>query len=143
MRNQIKVSFDYLYPGQTENITEVEVDGEQLLMHYSPELDYILLQLKQGLTDRIPLGPKVRNHPLHEGRVTIIGYPKRREQLEETCVVVQHYLWRHKLLERYRVHRPPERGFDEGLHMCKEEIMSPKYDKRLPYDTWCQWFSSV
>ena len=135
--NPIKVFFDYLNMGQTENIVEVEVDETQypIPKFSSEQLDYVFPELNRNLTDRCPPGPFVRNGSVHEGLVTVIGYPQNRELLEETCVIVKHYLWRHKLLERLRVNRPPVAWIDPCLHMCKTDIMSEKYENRLPYDT--------
>ena len=137
--NKIKVTFDYLRDDESTNQVWVEVDEERFRRTTisSPKLDYITLALKnhETLADRQPLGPFVRRSVPRDGLVTIIGHPKGRPKLEETCVVVPHHLWRSELQKRYQSGRHPPPGFDVGLHMCKKEIMSTNYDHRLPYDT--------
>ena len=137
--NKIKVSFDYLDDNESANQVFVEVDEERFRQTtiVSPKLDYIILALKnhETLADRQPLGPLVRRSVPRDGLVTIIGHPQGRPKLEETCVVVPHYLWRSELQKRCQSTTPPPSGFDVGLHMCKKDIMSNNYDHRLPYDT--------
>ena len=137
LNNSIKVFFHCWNVDQIENIVEVEVDVTRCPTprFSSQQLDYIFLELNRNLTDHTPLGPVVRNRAVHEGLVTVIGYPQKRELLEETCVIVKHYLWRHKLLERLRIKQPPATWIDPCLHMCKANIMSEKYKNMLPYDT--------
>ena len=86
----ITVRFDYLYPEQTEHIVTVEVDEAQDTTLENPLLDYKFFRLKQseGLTDRVLLGPIVRNWQLSDGRVVILGHPECKEMQEEVCVVV-------------------------------------------------------
>ena len=128
------VSFDSLMGGEAENNTPVEVDFSNP-KYSSHGLDYVFLELKVNQMSRVPLGNFVRNHALHDGLVTIIGYPEGREELEETCVVLQPYLWHHHLQERARRSRPTVPGFDPCLLSCKAQVMSEEYQERVPYDT--------
>ncbi|CAB3986669.1 FAM111A, partial [Paramuricea clavata] len=127
----ITVRFDYLYSGQTEHIVTVEVDEEQDSQLESPQLDYKFLRLKENddLKGRVQLGTIVRNRPLNEGRIIIVGYPGGDEMHEETCVVVRAHSWRDKLQERQEIHA--------GVHISKAEMVEKTniYEKCLPYDT--------
>ena len=134
MQNKVTVSFDYVMGGEAEDNTSVEVDFSTP-KYSSHGLDYVFLPLKVNQMSRVPLGLFVRNHALHDCLVTIIGYPEGREKLEETCVVLQEYLWRHHLQERARRSRPTVRGFDPCLLSCRAQVMSEEYQERVPYDT--------
>ena len=128
----ITVTFDYFYPGQTEQVVTVEVDEEKDPQLESPLLDYKFLRLKENerLRDRVPLGQVVRNRQLHEGLVIIVGHhPAGSQMHEETCVVVSSHSWREKLQERHVI--------CAGVHMTSAETqeVNESYEKRLPYDT--------
>ena len=128
----ITVTFDYFYPGQTEQVLTVEVDEEGDPQLESPLLDYKFLRLKEneGLRDRVPLGRVVRNRQLHEGLVIIVGHhPVGSQMHEETCVVVSTHSWREKLQERHAI--------CAGVHMTGAETqqVNERYQQRFPYDT--------
>ena len=69
----INVLFDYLYHDKTKIVT-VEIDEEQDATLENPYLDYKFFHLKknESLKGREPLGPKVRNWQLSDGRVVIL-----------------------------------------------------------------------
>ncbi len=128
----ITVTFDYFYPGQTEQVLTVEVDEEGDPQLESPHLDYKFLRLKEneGLRNRVHLGSVVRNRQLHEGLVIIVGHhPVGSQMHEETCVVVSTHSWREKLQERHAI--------CAGVHMTSAETqeVNDSYQERLPYDT--------
>ena len=128
----ITVTFDYFYPGQTEQVVTVEVDEERDPQLESPHLDYKFLRLKENesLRDRVRLGSVVRSRQLHEGLVIIVGHhPVGSEMHEETCAVVSSHSWREKLQERHAV--------CAGVHMTSAESqeVNARYQERLPYDT--------
>ncbi|CAB3982350.1 Tetratricopeptide repeat 28 [Paramuricea clavata] len=127
----ITVRFDYLYPEQTEHIVTVEVDEGHHTTLENPSLDYKFLRLKQseGLTDRVPLGPMVRNWQLSDGRVVILGHPECKEMQEEVCVVVGYDAWLDRLNERYKQ--------CSGVHMTNSHLLwnDTKYQDHLPYET--------
>ena len=128
----ITVTFDYFYPGETEQGVTVEVDEQRDPQLESPHLDYKFLRLKEneGLRDRVHLGSVVRNRQLHEGLVIIVGHhPVGSEMHEETCVVVSSHSWREKLQERHAI--------CAGVHMTSAESqeVNVRYQERLAYDT--------
>ena len=126
----ITVSFDYLYSGGREHVVTVGIDEERDPQLESSHLDYKFLRLKESesLRNRVRLGPIVRNRPLHEGRIIIVGYPVGDVMHDETCVVVSNHSWREKLQQRH--------ARCAGVHMTRLEIESTKkYAKSLPYDT--------
>ncbi|CAB4007915.1 tetratricopeptide repeat, partial [Paramuricea clavata] len=127
----ITVTFDYLHPGQREHVVTVEVDEERDPQLESCRLDYKFLRLKENecLGGRVPLGPIVRSGQLQEGLVTIVGHPAGSEMHVETCVVVQCWSWREKLVQRHEVYA--------GLHMTNAELLdsTERYKGCLPHDT--------
>ncbi|CAB4035926.1 Hypothetical predicted protein, partial [Paramuricea clavata] len=127
----ITVRFDYLLPEPTGHIVSVEVDEAQYTTLENPLLDYKFFCLKQseGLTDRVPLGPMVRNWQLSDGRVVILGHPEGKELHEEVSVVVGYDAWLDRLNERYKQF--------SGVHMTNSQLLwnDTKYQDHLPYDT--------
>ncbi|CAB3979354.1 Hypothetical predicted protein [Paramuricea clavata] len=127
----ITVSFDYLCSEQREHVLTVEVDEERNPQLENSHLDYKFLRLKENesLRNRVPLGPIVRNRPLREGRIIIVGYPGGDEMHDETCVVVSSHSWREKLQQRHEL--------CAGVHITRFEIeqSTKRYAKCLPYDT--------
>ncbi len=128
----ITVTFDYYYPGQTEQVVNVEVDEEADPQLESPHLDYKFLRLNENesLRDRVRLGPVVRNRQLHDGVVIIVGHHPVGSQMHgETCVVVSTHSWCEKLQERHAI--------CAGVHMTRAESrkVNEGYQERLPYDT--------
>ena len=126
----ITVRFDYLYPEQTEHNT-VEVDEAQDTTLENPFLDYKLFRLKEseGLTDRVPLGPMVRNWQLSDGRVVILGHPDCKEMQEEVSVVVGDDTWLDTMNKRHKQF--------SGVHMTNLKLLCNdiKYRDCLAYDT--------
>ncbi|CAB4020574.1 tetratricopeptide repeat 28-like [Paramuricea clavata] len=126
----ITVRFDYLYPEQKEHNT-VEVDEAKDTTLENPLLDYKLFRLKQseGLTDRVPLGPMVRNWQLSDGRVVILGHPEGKEMQEEVCVVVGCNARLDTMNKRHKQ--------CSGVHMTNLQLMCNDiiYQDFLPYDT--------
>ena len=125
----IEVSFDYFYTGQPEHIHTIEVDEDSDPEIENFRLDYKFLRLKenQALEDRDSLGQFVRNRSLDDGLVIIIGHPKGKKMLEETCVVIRKFLWRTQAQRRQ---------ISAGLHMTNDNLLN-KFEKQgcLPYDT--------
>ena len=127
----ITVSFDYLRPGQNEQIVTVKVDEERDPQVESAQLDYKFLRLEEdeGLKNRVPLGPIVRNRQ-SQGLVVIVGHPAGAVMHQETCVVVGDQPWRGKLEQRYRQ--------TQGMHMTNERLLQVnRYEEQrcLAYDT--------
>ncbi len=85
----ITVTFDFFYPGQTEHVVTVEVDEEHDPQLESPHLNYKFLRLKEkdGLRNRVRLGPIVRCRSVQEGQVIIYGHPVEKEMQEDICIV--------------------------------------------------------
>ena len=127
----IIIIFDYLDRKQKENVLNVEVDEEQHPKLENPYLDYKLFYLKQneGLRDRVPLGPMVRNWQLCDGRVVIIGHPNGDELQDEVCIVVGYS----NMLERIR----DRCEWCTGVHMTNSQLLygMEDYQGCLSYDT--------
>jgi V8-like Glu-specific endopeptidase len=128
----ITVSFDYLYPEQTEHVLTVEVDEERDPQLENPYLDYKFLRLKQNenLNDRVSLGPIVRNWQLSDGRVIILGHPVGKEMQEEVCVVVGYRAMHETLRKRHELFT--------GVHMTNAAHLlhgTGVNQSLLPYDT--------
>lgn len=133
---KVKVSFNHMWPNQTLNLGEVEVDMKDIRAQCQDEsLDYIFLGLKNkggqpGLSGKISLVDK--NNFTNEV-VTIIGHPDGREKLiDPDCRIISQHTWRPKLLERIQKRQPFEFN---PLFTCKEAIMSDKYKQKIAYDT--------
>ena len=134
----ITVKFDYLHPGQGE---QVEVDEERDPQLESFPFDYKVLRLKEdeGLRGREPLGPIVRSRTLQEGLVIIVGHPAGKEMHEETCVVVRSHSWRQKLQDRQDFKHSQMNS--TRVHMTNNDLLrnsqSRKFQEQgcLPYDT--------
>ena len=125
----ITVSFDYLHPGQKEQIVTVKVDEERDPQVESAQLDYKFLRLEEdeGLTNRVRLGSIVRNRS-SQGLVVIVGHPAGAEMHLEACVVVGDQ--RGKLEQRH--------VRTQGMHMTNECLLQVnKYEEQgcLAYDT--------
>ncbi|CAB4032037.1 Hypothetical predicted protein [Paramuricea clavata] len=137
----ITVKFDYLHPGQGQ---QVEVNEERDPQLESFRFDYKVLRLKEdeGLRGREPLGPLVRSCPLQEGLVIIVGHPAGKEMHQETCVVVRNHSWRQKLQDR-KDFKHSQMNNDEnstGVHLTNNDLLrsqSHKFQEQgcLPYDT--------
>ena len=126
----INVLFDYLYHDKTKIVT-VEVDEEQDATLGNPYLDYKFFHLKQNerLKCREPLGPKVRNWQLSDGRVVILGHPEGKEMQEEVCVVVGYRAMQETLRKRHEQ--------CNGVHMTNSELLhkTENFQSSLSYDT--------
>ena len=122
--------FDYLRPKTTKYIV-AEVDEERDAELENPYLDYKFFHLKKNelLKDREPLGPKVRNWKLSEGRVVILGHPEGKEMQEEVCVVVGYRAMNKRIRARYEHFK--------GVHMTNSELLhnTEDYQGSLSYDT--------
>ena len=127
----ITIKFDYLDPKKPEKVVKVDVNEEKDLKLENPFLDYKFFHVKptEHLRNRIPLGPKVRNWQLSDGRVVILGHPGGEEMQEEVCVVVGY----NKMLERIRNRH---RRFN-GVHMTNAQLLdrTEDYQGCLSYDT--------
>ena len=129
----ITVSFDYLHPGRIEHVVTVEVDEEHDPQLENPYMDYKFLRLKQneGLSDRVSLGPIVRNWQLSDGRVIILGYPEGKEMQDEVCVVVGYRAMHETLRKRHELFT--------GVHMTNAVHLlhgtGVNQSLILPYDT--------
>ena len=127
----ITVRFGYLRAEQTEHIITVEVDEAQHPKLESPYLDYKFFRLKKndGIRGRVPLGPKVRNWQLSDGRVIILGHPEGKELHQEVSVVVGYDAWLDRLNERHKQF--------SGVHMTNSQLLlnDTKYPDHLKYDT--------
>ena len=152
----ITVSFDLFDLENRENVQTVEVDEQKDPQIENSYLDYKFLCLKEceALTSRARLGTIVRNRPLQDGRVIIVGHPAGKQMFQETCVVVMTRSWR-QILERrrekfqqmgeeYRRWSEAQRRHDDtdlqhsaGLHMASEEFLQSRErdESFLPYDT--------
>ena len=97
----------------------------------NPYLDYKLFRLKQsdGLADRGPLGPMVRNWQLSDGRVIVLGHPEGNEMHDEVCVVVEYRAMQETLRKRHEQFN--------GVHMTNSELLdkTENYQGSLSYDT--------
>ena len=126
----IAVLFDYLRPKTTKYIV-AEVDEERDAELENPHLDYKFFHLKKNelLEGREPLGPKVRNWQLSEGRVVILGHPEGKEMQEEVCVVVGYRAMNKRIGARYEHFK--------GVHMTNSELLhnTEDYQGSLSYDT--------
>ena len=126
----IQVLFDYLYYDKTKIVT-VEVDKEQNANLENPYLDYKFFRLKrnEGLKGREPLGPKVRNWQLSDGRVVILGHSEGKEMQEEVCVVVGYRAMQERIRERHEQ--------CTGVHMTNSKLLHKTEDCQgtLSYDT--------
>jgi hypothetical protein len=127
----ITVRFDYLYPEETGIVT-IEVDEEQDTKLENPFLDYKLFHLKNlfHLTDRVPLGPIVRNWRLSDGRGVILGHPKCKEMKEEVSVVVGYNARLETMNKRHKEF--------SGVHMTNLQLVRNDIvydDNLLPYDS--------
>ena len=122
----ITISFDYFYRGKTEDVVTVEVDEERDPEIGNLHLDYKFLRLKknESLRHRIPLGSIVRNRPLQEGLVIILGYPRGEEMQEETCTVLSKSSRLEKLSQRFQA--------CTGLEL---PYLCERYQFCLAYDT--------
>ncbi|CAB3983384.1 FAM111A [Paramuricea clavata] len=127
----ITVLFDYFYAKQMENVVEIEVDEEQDPKLGNPYVDYKFFRLKQneGIRDRIPLGPMVRNWQLSDGRVVILGHPEGKEMQDEVCVVVGYRAMQERIRERHEQ--------CNGVHMTNAQLLHNTEDFQgfLSYDT--------
>jgi V8-like Glu-specific endopeptidase len=133
---KVKVSFNHMWPNQTLNLGEVEVDMKDIRAQCQDEsLDYIFLGLKNkggqpGLSGKISL---VDQNNFTNEVVTIIGHPDGREKLiDPDCRIISQHTWRPELLERIQKRQPFEFN---PLFTCKEAIMSDKYKQKIAYDT--------
>ena len=126
----INVLFDYLEPEQTENVV-VEVDEEQDSELENPYLDYKFFRLKQneGLMERVPLGPMVRNWQLSDGRVVILGHPGGQEMQDEVCIVVGYRAMLERIRDRHKK--------CNGVHMTNAQLLheTEDYQGCLSYDS--------
>ena len=126
----INVLFDYLYHEKAKPVVTVEVD-ESMGSFENPYLDYKLFRLKQsdGLADRVPLGPMVRNWQLSDGRVIVLGHPEGNEMHDEVCVVVGYRAMQETLRKRHEQFN--------GVHMTNSELLdkTENYQGSLSYDT--------
>ncbi len=127
----ITVTFDFLYPGQTEHLVTVEVDEEHDPQLESPYLNYKFLRLKEkdGLRNRVPLGLIVRCRPVQEGKVIIYGHPVGKEMQEDICIVHSNHCWLETLKQRHLA--------CSGVRMTHAEVRmsAESYEHFLPYDT--------
>ncbi len=125
----ITVSFDYLHPGQTDHVHIVEIDEHRHPKLENPYLDYKFFYLKEGLTNRVPLGQLIRNWQLSDGRVIILGYPEGKEMQEEVCVVVGYRAMQETIKKRHEQ--------CNGVHMTNAQLLdrTERYQGGLSYDT--------
>ena len=127
----IIVVFDYLYHDQDEHVLSVPVDESHDTTLENPHLDYKIFRLtpNEGLVGRVPLGPKVRNWQLNDGRVIILGHPGGKEMQDEVCVVVGYNKMHETIRKRHREFN--------GVHMTNGELLdnTEKYQGCLSYDT--------
>ena len=126
----IEVSFDYFYAQQPERIHTIEVDEERDPEMENYRLDYKFLRLKENeaLADRDSLGKFVRNRSLDDGLVIIVGHPKGKKMLEETCVVIRKFLRRTQAQRRHISVGP-------DLHMSNGNLLQLNEDENTSYDT--------
>ena len=127
----ITILFDYLHCGRIENIVQVEVDEEQDPKLENPYLDYKIFHVRQneGLRDRVPLGPMVRDWQLSDGRVVILGFPGGEEMHDEVCIVVGYRAMLERIRDRHR-------RFN-GVHMTNAQLLhkTEDYQGCLSYDS--------
>ena len=111
--------------------SSLPIDEERDAELENPYLDYKFFHLKKNelLKDREPLGPKVRNWKLSEGRVVILGHPEGKEMQEEVCVVVGYRAMNKRIRARYEHFK--------GVHMTNSELLhnTEDYQGSLSYDT--------
>ena len=128
----ITVLFDYFHAEHMENVVvEAEVDEEQDPKLSNPYVDYKFFRLKQneGLADRVPLGPMVRNWQLSDGRVVILGHPEGKELQDEVCIVVGYREMHETIRKRHEQ--------CNGVHMTNAQLLhkTEEFQGRLSYDT--------
>ena len=125
----ITVSFDYLYPRQTKHVHTVEIDEHRHPKLENPYLDYKFFYLNEGLMDRVPLGPMVRNWQLSDGRVVILGHPEGKEMQDEVCIVVGYRAMLERIRERHELF--------SGIHMTNAQLLyrTERYQGDLSYDS--------
>ena len=125
----ITVSFDYLYPQQTEHVHTVEIDEHRDPKLENPYVDYKFFYLNNGLRDRVPLGPMVRNWQLSDGRVVILGHPGGQEMQDEVCIVVGYRAMLERIRQRHELF--------SGVHMTNAQLLhrTEDYQGCLSYDT--------
>jgi hypothetical protein len=133
---KVKVAFNHVYPNQTDNLEECEVNMEDIRAECEDtSLDYIFLGLKKklnhkGLSEKVALVKPI-NFP--NNVLTIVGHPDGREKRIDTdCRLISEHTWRPELLERLQ--KPRRLHFDPFL-MCKKKIMSDEYKHKVAYDT--------
>ncbi|XP_028406428.1 protein FAM111A-like [Dendronephthya gigantea] len=127
----IIISFDYYYPGQTENFVDVEVDEAQDPQIESKEVDYKLLRMKKDkrLENRDQLGALIRGRPLQERQIVIIGHPEGKQLHHETCVVVSDHSISETLNQRYKMIS------GDPVSDQKSKEFYEEYKESLSYDT--------
>jgi V8-like Glu-specific endopeptidase len=134
---KVKVAFNHVYPNQTDNLEECEVNMEDIRAECEDtSLDYIFLGLKKkmnlkGLSDKIKLA-LVNPNDFPNNVLTIVGHPGGREKRIDTdCRLISKHTWRPELLERLQ--KPRLLHFDPLL-ICKKKIMSDEYKHKVAYD---------